>query len=452
MQAGIQHYINNCLDHKRCVMCCVKYWVIYRSPPAWGQAFHKSKLNAIVYFLLKVYRLMSITIRLIALFLLLSSNLWADTASPWYSLDPDKKVQLNVKLFVSSTCPYCHKAESFFQGLEAKNPWLHVQRFVINQDKNALIYFNELLTEQHMNDFAVPSIFFCNSRWVGFAGEQTTGSDLVRGLNYCKKQIEAKGKLSDATETVLQRWGNANFFDANIEGTPSATRYIISVALIDAFNPCALFTIAAFFALLFLQDQRKKLITGGLLFILVVGSVHYFQQVYPTAFFVLLPWLRVPAALVGLFTFYLAGQYYRNRNHANLLFILIALLAFMIQSYQQTCLMNWAYIFEQWLHKQHISLGQKAWYQMVYQFMYLVPLAIIFKLYLMLSKAKFMSRLSHKLKITGLLFLMAIGLLLIIYPLALANLALSLFMIVALAICGLFLSKFSKVSKSGEIE
>lgn len=386
--------------------------------------------------------------RFLLLFFMLSSNLWAnDSLSPWYVQEADNKVILNVELYLSSTCPYCHKADEFFREIEAGSPWIHVQRYSINEDKDALIRFSKLLTEQNMNDFAVPSVFFCGSRWVGFASARTTGNDLLHGLNYCKQQIEKKGTLSPVTIEVLKRWANANIFDSGITGDPSVIRYITTVALIDAFNPCALFCIAGFFALLFLQESRKSQIITGLLFILAVGIVHYIQQVYANAFFEWLPWLRIPAACVGLFAFYLAGQHYRNKSIHNLFFLLAFLLAFMVQSYQQTCVMNWSYIFGQWLYNQHLSGGRTGLYQLAYQSVYLLPLLVTLALYVILIRVRFFARLSPKLNTIGLLLVMAIALCLIIYPLALSNLALSLFVIISLIVCGWILSRYNSSQK-----
>ena len=382
--------------------------------------------------------------RFLLVFFILSTNLWASSSSPrWYTQEDDKKIVINVELFLSSTCTHCHKADAFFREIESSTPWLHVNRYTIDKEKSALERFNQLLNDQQMSDFAVPSVFFCNSRWVGFATDETTGKDLLFALNYCKEQIEKKGELTSANVNVLRRWANANLFDSGMTENPTVVKYIAVIALMDAYNPCALFCLGGFFALLFMQDSRKGQILSGALFILALGVVHFIQQVYSSTFFELLPWLRWPAALVGLFTFYMAGQYYRKRSTSNLFFLLAVLLALMLQAYQQTCLMNWSYIFQQWLYNQHISNEQIGLYQLAYQSMYLLPLVITLILYVMLIKIKYLEKLRQRLNSIGLLYIMAVGLFLIIYPWALSKLLLSLFVILCVFIAGLFLSKFN---------
>lgn len=388
--------------------------------------------------------LMRLAFRYLVIIFLFSSSLWANSSpSLWYEKDTDNKIILNVELFLSSTCPHCHKADEFFKEIGTTTPWLHVNRYIIDKDKNALVRFNQLLNDQQIGDFAVPSLFFCNSRWVGFASAETTGKDLLNALNYCRQKIEQKGELTSATTSVLRRWANANLFDSGMTEHPTAGKYMTVVALVDAFNPCALFSIGSFFALLFIQDGRKKQLITGTLFILAVGFVHVTQQMFANVFYELLPWLRWPAAIVGLFAFYLAGQYYRKRTTSNLFYLLAPLLGIVTQTFQQTCLMNWSYIFQQWLYNQHISNAWVGLYQLAYQLMYLAPLILALVLYVSFIKMKRLEHLEKRLQSIGLLYILAVALFLIIYPPVLSNLLMSLFVLLSVTIAGLFLSKFS---------
>ena len=395
---------------------------------------------------------MQAAFRLLFLFFVLSANLWANTpSSPWFSQDADKKTIINVELFLSSTCSHCHKADDFFKAIEPSTPWLHITRYVINENKEALIHFNQLLTDQKMNDFSVPSIFFCNSRWVGFATPETTGKDLLHALEYCKQQIEKKGELSSANVSTLRRWANANLFDSGMTENPTAIKYITVMALMDAFNPCALFCLGCFFALLFVQQRQKDQIIIGLLFLLPLGVTHFFQQVYTSAFFELLPWFRVPAALVGLFTLYLVSQLYKKRTTSNLFFLLSLLLGIVLLSYQQTCVMNWSLIFEQWLYNQHLSRQNAALYEFSYQLIYLLPLLLTLIIYVLLVRLKRLEKFKDKINSIGLLYLLVIGLLLIIYPFALSQLLISVLVFLCVFIASLFLKWNNSRSKDEDV-
>jgi hypothetical protein len=387
---------------------------------------------------------MQIAIRFMVLFFMFSTNLWANnTSSPWYTQDVGKKTNINVELFLSSTCAHCQKADAFFREIEAQSPWLHVKRYMVNDSKEALIRFNQLLAEQQMSDFAVPSVYFCDSRWVGFATAETTGKNLVNAINYCKHQIEKKGALSPATVNTLRRWANANLFDSAMTEDPTVAKYITVIALMDAFNPCALFCLASLFALIFMQDTRKEQLISGLLFIVPVGIVHFFQQAYTSAFFEVLPWFRLPAFLVGVFALYLVAQSYKKKPTHNLFFLLALLLGFIIQTYQQTCLMNWSLIFEQWLYNQQVSNAKIGLYELAYQCMYLSPLLLILFLFVLLIQGNRLIKFKPKLNYIGLLYILVISLFLLLYPMALSKPVLSVIVVFGVYISGLILSKYN---------
>ncbi|KTD10872.1 hypothetical protein Lgra_1838 [Legionella gratiana] len=377
---------------------------------------------------------------LFAFFIIGASARAADLSPSWYSKSTDNKVIINVELFLSSTCPHCKKADAFFLDLEKKSPELHVQRNFINQDKNALIRFSQLLNAQQMDDFAVPSIYFCDSRWVGFDSAATTGKDVFDAIQYCKQQIEHKGSLTKSTVDTLRHWANANQFTSGMIEKPSALNYTVTIAFMDSFNPCAFFCFSGFLAFLLIAEQRKKQIIASLLFISSIVIVHYFQQVYTGNYFNLLPWLRIPAVLLGLMTIYFVIQHRKKQSDDALYFLLAFFLGLITTVYQQTCVMNWATIFEQWLNNQHFSNWQTNLYQLLYQGMYILPLVVILCIYLVLLNIKRFAALRTKFANIGLLFLIAIALCLIVYPFILSNFTISLMTLLILVVCGFFIN------------
>lgn len=383
---------------------------------------------------------MKIVFRLLLTLLIFNAPVWAtELSTNWYSKSPDNKVVINIELFLSTTCPHCHKADAFFRDIESKHPDFHIQRYYINQDKNALGRFYQLLSEQQMDDFSVPSIYFCNSRWVGFTSAETTGKDLLHAINHCKQQIEKKGTLTPATVNALRHLANANQFITGLVEKPSRMRFTITLAFMDSFSPCAFFCFAGFLAFLLIEAQKKKQLIASLLFIFSVATVHYFQQVYTNAFFELLPWLRIPAALLGIVTLYFVLQYLKKQASGTLYFSLAFLLGLITTIYQQTCVMNWSTIFEQWLNDQQLTNWQTNMYQLLYQGVYLLPLIVILLVYLLLLKTARFAALSPKLANIGLLFLIAIAVSLIAYPYVLSYFAISLATLLILMICGYFL-------------
>src|SRR3990167_8779536 len=122
----------------------------------------------------------------------------------WFTQDAQHKqdVQLRVDLFLSTTCPHCRAADRFFRQLETKKAWLAVHRYYINEDKVGLDRLNDLVIAQKIKitPFAVPAIFFCDARWLGFDSANKTGKEILNGLTYCHNQLIATGKLTPMTE------------------------------------------------------------------------------------------------------------------------------------------------------------------------------------------------------------------------------------------------------------
>lgn len=355
--------------------------------------------------------------RVLLLWVGLFSGLWADGLAPsWYSIGTDKKVSLQVELYLSSTCPHCQKEANFFNIMQLQNPWLQVKAYYIDKDKDALLAFSKRIRIQSTGDFAVPSAFFCDSRWIGFDTAETTGKDIMRGLTLCRDQIKASGRLTSATVNALQKLGNANYFDTGMVDTPSSTYYLLGMALLDATSPCSLFYFLTFLAFLFLRTDKKAQYRDGLVFVVILGLMHYVQQTNPALFYTFASWMRWPAVMVGLATLYLLGVLYRKQSVQAYLLPLAFCLAVLVQSFQQTCLMNWSYLFQQWLNHQAVSPLQSGLLGLLYQGLYLSIILLFLIAYTAVINRPKYSKARHYLQLLGQVILLFVAVLLIAYP------------------------------------
>jgi hypothetical protein len=285
-----------------------------------------------------------------------------------------------------------------------------------------------------MDDFAVPSAFFCNSRWVGFSSEESTGKDLLHAMNYCKQQIESKGGLTPLTVDVLKRWANANLFNTGMTEKPSTSHYLMVMALMDAFNPCALFCLLGFFAVLFSQKNYKNQFISGFVYIIGLGLAHYLQQTSTSTIFELMPWFRVMAILFGLYLLFFGIHYFREQRIQHTLLICVMILAFLLQLYQQTCVNNWSYVVEQWIDNQQYSYWKRGIVASGYQIFYILPLITTLFLYSIIINRSAYNDLKIKLEKIGLLIILVCAFILIIYPLLLSSLVASVIVLFVLAV------------------
>ncbi len=393
------------------------------------------------------------TVRFMLLFLC-SMSLWANTNDySWYTLDAKNKATINVEVFLSSTCPYCHKENEFFKKIEPQMPWLHVERHMINEDKSALVLFNQLLTQQQFDDFAIPSAFFCNTRWVGFTSEQTTGTSLIKALTYCKKQIEKEHELTPTAVNIMKHWANANMVNTSMTTQPSMFYYTALVALLDMSNPCGLMCMAAFFALLFLQCSKKNQFISGALFLIAILLIHLMQQTQTNLFFQLLYWLRIPTMLLGCYSLYVAYRYYKKQPiKPYSLFIWAFFLALMTQANQQVCVMNWALIFQQWLSQQPLSMTQKLIVQVSYQLIYFLPMVATLLIYIAIQRFKWFVAIKSYLEVIGLLFISIVALFLIIYPTAMGHYMHSVLIVLAALVIGVGIGLYQQKQREAALK
>jgi len=380
------------------------------------------------------------------LFLLCISFCSAATQSTaWYS-HIDGKIELNVDLFLSSTCPHCQQADSFFRELEKTEPWLLVHRYVINEDKSALRRFSERLQQQNSTNFSVPTVFFCDSQWIGFANPESTGKTLLRGLNYCREQISSHGELTSTTIELLRQRGKANVLLFSTK-TTSAAKIIIFSALVDALSACSLFSFMTFMAFLWLYPGRTQVQAGvGISYIVALAVVHYCGQAYPVFFYQISAWFRLPTVVAGLMLVFYIGHYLRqlkspvNSRPARAVYWLVIFVAMMVYVYQQSCSVNLGLAFEQWLHEQPGTAVHHGLYAVSYQLIFLLPIALFLLGYLLVGQQKALLRYQHNLPIIACIILAVVGFLLIIYPPLLVHLMLS-WLVLIMAMAGGWLFK-----------
>lgn len=348
----------------------------------------------------------------------------ASQNSEWYSKDAKSGVVLNVDIFMSSTCPHCHKAEDFFTAIMANISWLKLNKHLINEDKSQLLLFSEKLQQFHSFDFSVPTMMFCGSRWVGFGEPETTGKMLLKALTFCHQKIEQDGQLTEVTQNTLKQWSATGRTDLTLKVDPSISileRLMIS-GLAEAFTPCSLFCTMLLFAVFWsFPDSRRQRFYMGLMFILLLGGMHTWQFVLTHAYQYWMMNLRlmtIPAAVM-LMT-YLVRQRGDNPLSSYWMTPLMLLVIPTVYAYQQTCEFNIGILFQQWLQMQTMTSAAYYFCELTYLFFYLIPLCVVWLFYLIFNVHP-----RQHLPIAANLIFVSIAVLLLAYPSALASRAIS---------------------------
>ncbi|MFC7780976.1 glutaredoxin family protein [Legionella taurinensis] len=377
---------------------------------------------------------------------------WSNPAPiRWYKQN-DQQIVLKVDLFLSTTCPHCRKADEFFNTLVKEKTWLEIQRHYINEDKAALDAFSQFLKQgaKGVDDYAVPAIFFCDSRWTGFDEAKTTGKKIIEALTYCRQQIEKEGELTPATVKSLQQWATASWYENNIVNPPSAGSFIPMMAFIDAISPCSIFGLFALISFLFLQKTPERQWALGVFYLALTTLTHYFQQANTALYYKILPFLMIPAAIVGVLLLLYVVEKRLHPSARTLfkgmgVFFGLALVAgVLIQSYQQNCAPNFALIFQQWLIVQPLSSGQRMVYVLIYHLVYFFSLSLLVLLIMGVLKQKWADKHQAYLRDVAFIILAFVGAILLAYPSLLAKLLPS-FIVIIIAFVGAWIIKKLKM-------
>jgi glutaredoxin len=374
------------------------------------------------------------------------STLHAET--PVWQKNPETgQITINVELYMASTCPHCHKALQFLEKLQKTAP-IQIKKYIINEDKVALTSFAQRIKHDQVSNFAVPSIYFCNTRWIGFSTEQVSGKLLSKGLDYCYQQIQAQGQLTPRTAQVLQDWSTASqvHVEQSIQARP--LQFMLSTAFFEALTPCSLFLFITLLAFLWVIPQTKNWkLGGGILFILSLMVIHYLQQVYVAQFVQSYLWGKPPALIVGFilvifFSAYLIHQTdgYISLRQRKTLPLLIIITVPCVLIFQQTCGYNLSIVFAEWLARQNFSGNKKLWMNVSYQFIYILPFLLI----LILDLYFYSNTYRRKFKFhayAGALILWLMGLVLAIWPTSTSSLFISLVVLVVSLCIGKLIAK-----------
>jgi glutaredoxin len=376
-------------------------------------------------------------------------------AEPPFSYPASTSGQIKVDLFLSSTCPHCHKADDFFTALQQQLSWITVNRYIVDEDKSALEAFYKQLQAAGSNNFAVPGIFFCGSRWTGFVDEQSTGKILLKALTYCHNQMLEQGDVTPGTTSVLRQWSQVN--DANVEPNiaDSPTKFILLTALMDSTNPCSMFCVAILFSFLWIFPKRRKTQWGlGITFIIALVIIHFITQINSAYFYQRLTTLRLPAAMVGLMLFSYALFSWQKYTHkreliaVRIAYVLLPILVWIVFIFQQTCPLNIALIFEQWLVKNPVSTSKLLSYLAVYHLLYMLPLILLLVAYQALRNRGRAKKYVNALRYASGILLTVIAWFLIVHPLLLSWRYLSLIVFLTAIILGYLFEKYYEKRRS----
>ena len=185
-----------------------------------------------------------------------------------------------VYMFGRDECGFCAAEKSYFE--KEKIPFVYLN---VAKDDNAAELFSAV-TQKHELSKVTPITVIGESVIVGFNGEETTGRQIKEAVELAtigsiktvedhlafapKQSLSIEGTCSDIECDILA--GSGFVFDLPFLGvvdlrTFSLVTLSLVLGLIDGINPCAMWVLITFLAILSQAGSRKKMIFLAGLFI-----------------------------------------------------------------------------------------------------------------------------------------------------------------------------------------
>lgn len=231
-----------------------------------------------------------------------------------------------VHFFWASGCPHCLKEKTFFQSLKQKYPQIEIKDYEITKDTENLELLKKVGKELSANVSGVPFTVVGNRYVSGYYNDKTTGIEIEKAVKYAIangyedviKKVDGEAQKPrrinklPIEELKLPILGFVNIKNISL---PVLTFFI---ALLDGFNPCAMWTLLFLISLLLGLKDKKRMWMLGIAFIVSSAFVYFlFLSAWLNLFLFLgfIIWVRIAIGLVALGSgFYYLRDYFINKK------------------------------------------------------------------------------------------------------------------------------------------
>lgn len=227
-----------------------------------------------------------------------------------------KENKVNIYFFHSNTCPHCKEEIKLLNELDEYYDNINIYKYEISDDNNSVLLSN-IGTLLDVKITGVPFTIIGNKYFVGYSSEnskKTFISTIKYFSTYSYTDVVGKyikeNNFPDSEEIILPTDGitpdispeeyNKNYanytFNLPIIGQVDTSKLTlplttIVIALVDGFNPCAMWILLFLITMLVGLNDRKKMFILGLSFILTSGVVY---------FLIMLLWLDLSKLLINV--------------------------------------------------------------------------------------------------------------------------------------------------------
>lgn len=384
------------------------------------------------------------------LFLLLLS-LAAQAVPPLWTEPGAGGTRVHLYLFWSKNCPHCLEARPRVLDLAGRNHWIQLHDYELGESPGNVRRFMEMAEFLGQKAQAVPTLMYCGQMEVGLDSSAAGVAGLLSRLQACRQATtDSSGQHAVMPSISIPLLGDVD------PATLSLPLLTIAIAGMDAFNPCAFFVLLFLLSLLVHQQDRRRILLIGGVFVAFSGLMYFaFMAAWLNLFLVLgsLPWVTGAAgALALLMGMVNVKDFVRFRQGITLsisedgkadifqrvrrllgseslpaMLAATVILAVSANFYELLCTAGFPMVFTRLLTLQESSAVRHYGYLALYNVVYVLPLLAIVLVFVRTMGARRLSeREGRLLKLLSGLMMLGLGALLLLAPEKLGNIALAL--------------------------
>jgi thiol-disulfide isomerase/thioredoxin len=231
-----------------------------------------------------------------------------DDNSIWYEVGDDD-VTVDLHFVWSSSCPHCREAHPFIEELEDRYDWLQVNWLQVNGDDPAAVDTAIAVADSIGQTIpAVPTFLYCETMRTGYDDADGIGAVLEDELETCHARLVAThfpdGTAPPSTTETEQDEGVTLPIIGRVDASAvSLPIFTVTVAGLDAFNPCAFFVLLFLLSLLVHAKNRMRMAVIGGVFVLFSGLIYFaFMTAWLNVFLITgtLRWITLAAGAVAV--------------------------------------------------------------------------------------------------------------------------------------------------------
>ncbi len=363
--------------------------------------------------------------------------------------------KVNIYFFWAKGCPHCAKEKIFLTKIKDKYPQVEILDFDITASRENIELMEKIGKNFNTDVSGIPFTVIGEHYFSGYYNDKTTGEEIGKMIE-CAQKEDCPDLIEDLISPVTPipdqpQEGIPKYLKLPIIGeiqTKNLSLPLLTfvIALLDGFNPCAMWVLLFLISLLLGMKDKKRMWILGISFIITSAFVYFlFMSAWLNLFLFLglVVWIRI---LIGIFALGAGGYNIRswfvnktggcqvvsknkrkamfnrlkaiiNQNNFFLALGGIIILAFLVNLIELLCSAGLPAIYTQVLTLSNLPTWQYYAYLAFYVFIFMLDdLLIFFIAMITLHAVGVESKYSRYSKLIGGILMAIIGILMLFKP------------------------------------